>query len=51
MRKLVMLGLAERLKDSDFILECKIAELKQNKNSKKPNLPDAVWKLLFHINK
>ena len=42
MRKLVMLGLAERLKNSDFILECKMAELKQNKNSEMPNRPDAV---------
>ena len=34
-----------RLKSSDFILESKIAELNQNKNSKQPDRPDAVWKI------
>ena len=46
MDKLVMLGLAERLKNSDFILESKMAELDQNKNSKQPDRPDAVLKTL-----
>ena len=36
-----------RLKNSDFNLEGKMVELKQNKNSKQPNRPDAVWKLYF----
>ena len=31
-----------RLKNSDFILESKMAELNQNKNSEQPNRPDAV---------
>ena len=31
-----------RLKNSDFILESKMAELNQNKNSEQPNQPDAV---------
>ena len=30
------------LKNSDFILENKMAELRQHKNSKKPDRPDAV---------
>ena len=42
-----------RLKNSDFILESKMAELNQNKNCKQPGPPDAVWKLYFtmEINK
>ena len=32
-------------KNNDFILESKMAELNQNKNSKQPDRPDAVWKL------
>ena len=31
-----------RLKNSDFILESKMAELNQNKNSKQPDRPDGV---------
>ena len=31
-----------RLKNSDFILENKMAKLNQNKNSKQPDRPDAV---------
>ena len=38
-----------RLKNSDFILESKKAELNQNKNSKQPDRPDAVWKLYFTL--
>ena len=34
-----------RLKNSDFILEIKMTELNQNKNSKQPDRPDAVLKL------
>ena len=30
-----------RLKNSDFILESKMAELNQNQNSKQPDWPDA----------
>ena len=41
MDKLVTLGLVERLKNSDFVLETKMAELNQN-NSKQPDRPDAV---------
>ena len=36
-----------RLKNSDFILESKMAELNQNKNLKQLNRPDAVRKLCF----
>ena len=36
------LEVAERLKISDFILESKMADLNQNKNSKQPDQPDAV---------
>ena len=31
-----------RLKNSNFILESKMAELNQNKNSEQPDRPDAV---------
>ena len=31
-----------RLKNSDFILESKMPEINQNKNSKQPDRPDAV---------
>ena len=40
-----MLGLVERLKISDFILESRMADLNENKNSKQPAGLDAVWKL------
>ena len=36
-----------RLKNSDFILESKMAELNQNKNWKQSAQPDTVWKLYF----
>ena len=35
----------DRLKNSDFILESKMAELNHNKNSKQPDRPDAITKL------
>ena len=38
-----------RLKNSNLILESKMAELIQNKNSKQPDQPDAVWKLYFTL--
>ena len=38
-----------RLKNSDFILESKMAELNQNKHSKQPDRPDAEWKLYFTL--
>ena len=38
---------AHRLKNSEFNLESKMAELNKNKNSKQPDRPDAVWKLYF----
>ena len=37
-----------RLKNSDFMLESKMAELNKNKNSK-PDWPDAKWKLYFTL--
>ena len=36
-----------RLKNSDFILERKIAELNQNKNLKQLDRPDVVRKLIL----
>ena len=38
-----------RLKNSDFVLESKIAVLNQNKNSKQLDRPDTVWKLFFTL--
>ena len=38
-----------KLNNSDFILESKMAELNQNKNSKQPDPPDAMWKLYFTL--
>ena len=43
------LGNFHRLRNSDFILESKMAELNQNKNSKQPDRPDVVWKLYFTL--
>ena len=37
------------LKNSDSILESKLAGLNQDKNSKQSDLPDAVWKLSFTL--
>ena len=36
-----------RLNNSDFVLESKMVELNQNKNSKQLDRPDAVRKLYF----
>ena len=38
-----------RLKNSDFILKSKMAELNQKKNSKQIDRPDAVRKLYFNL--
>ena len=38
-----------RLKNSNFILESKMAELNQNKSSKQLDRPDAVRKLCFTL--
>ena len=38
-----------RLKNSDFILESKMAELNKNKNSKQLDRPDAARKLYFTL--
>ena len=38
-----------RLKNRDFILERKVAELNQNKNSKQVDQPDALRKLYFTL--
>ena len=43
------LGNFHRLKNIDFILESKMVELNQNKNSKRPDQPGAVWKLYFAL--
>ena len=42
MDKLETLGLVKKLKNSDFILESKMAELNQNQNSKHPDRPEAL---------
>ena len=42
MDKLVTLGLVETLKNSDFILKSKMAELNKNINSEQPDQPDSV---------
>ena len=36
-----------RLKNCDFILESKMAELNQTQNSKQPDRPDAKWKFVL----
>ena len=38
-----------KLKNSDFILESKMAELNQNKNSKQPDWPLEDWKVYFTL--
>ena len=38
-----------RLKNSDLILESKMAKMNQNKNSKQLDRPDAVRKLYFAL--
>ena len=38
-----------KLKNSDFILETKMTELNQDKNSKQLDQPDAVRKLCFTL--
>ena len=38
-----------KLKDSDFILKIKIAELNQNKISKQPDRSDVVLKICFNL--
>ena len=38
-----------QLRNSDFILESKMAELNQNQNSKHLDWPVAVWKLYFTL--
>ena len=38
-----------RLKNSDFILKSKMAELNQKKNSKQIDRPDAARKLYFNL--
>ena len=49
MDELDMIGLAERLENSDFILESKMAELNKNKNSGQPDRQDATWKTYFAL--
>ena len=43
------LAIFHRLKNSDFILESKMVELNQNKNSEQPGQPNAVLKLYFTL--
>ena len=42
MDKLLTLGLVERLKNGDFILESKITNVNENKNSKQLDWPNAA---------
>ena len=37
------------LRNSEFVLESKMSELNQNKNSKQPHRPDAARKLYFTL--
>ena len=46
---LVILGLGEKLKNSDFILESKMAEVTQNKNSIQLDQPNIMWTLYFTL--
>ena len=39
----------QKLTNRDFILERKMAELNQNKNSKQPDQPNELWKLYFTL--
>ena len=41
------LAIFHRLKNSDFILESKMAKLNQNKNPNQPDRPDSVLKIRF----
>ena len=41
------LAIFHRLKNSNFILESKMAKLNQNKNSNQPDRPDSVLKIRF----
>ena len=41
------LAIFQKLKNSDFILESKMAKLNQNKNSNQPDRPDSVLKIRF----
>ena len=49
MNKLHTLGLLQRMKNSDFVLENKMEELNQNKNPKQADRQDAVWKFYFAL--
>ena len=41
------LGLLEKLKNNDSILESEIAQLNQDKKSKQPDWPDTVRNIYF----
>ena len=49
MHKLVTPGLVERLKNGDFVIETKMTATNQNKSSKQPDWPDAMWKFYFTL--
>ena len=49
MAKFVTLKMVEKLKRSNVIVEIKMAELKQNNNSKQPDRKDALWKPHFTL--
>ena len=40
-------GLVERLKNTNFILKSKMAELNRNENSKQPDQPDTVQQFIL----
>ena len=46
-----MMNCFHRLKNCDFILESKMAEVDQSQNSKQPDRQDAARKLYFTLNK
>ena len=39
----------QKLKNSNFILDSKMAELNKNKNSKQPDWPCVVWRFYFSL--
>ena len=47
MDKLCTLGLVQNLKNNNFILESKMVEINQNKNSKQQGRSVVVWKLHY----
>ena len=41
--------MVESFKNRDVVLESKMAEINQNKNSKQTDQPDVLWRLYFTL--